>query len=53
LASGAARDDPGLDRVRAHLDDDLDTPGALAALDAEAAAGRPVVAGAALLGVTL
>jgi hypothetical protein len=35
------------------LDDDLDTPGALRALDAEAAAGRPVVAGAALLGVTL
>jgi hypothetical protein len=39
--------------VRAALDNDLDTPGALAALDAEAAAGRPVVRGATLLGVTL
>ena len=35
------------------LDDDLDTPGALAALDDEAEAGRPVVRGATLLGVTL
>jgi L-cysteine:1D-myo-inositol 2-amino-2-deoxy-alpha-D-glucopyranoside ligase len=52
-AGGPDPDDPGLDRVRSRLDDDLDTPGALAALDAEAAAGRPVVAGAALLGVTL
>jgi L-cysteine:1D-myo-inositol 2-amino-2-deoxy-alpha-D-glucopyranoside ligase len=43
----------GLDAVRAALDDDLDTPGALAALDEEAKAGRPVVAGAALLGVAL
>jgi L-cysteine:1D-myo-inositol 2-amino-2-deoxy-alpha-D-glucopyranoside ligase len=43
----------GLELVRTRLDDDLDTPGALAALDAEAGAGRPVVAGAALLGVTL
>ena len=43
----------GLDLVRAALDNDLDTPGALAALDAEAAAGRPVVRGATLLGVTL
>jgi L-cysteine:1D-myo-inositol 2-amino-2-deoxy-alpha-D-glucopyranoside ligase len=39
--------------VRARLDDDLDTPGALAALDREAAQGRSVVRGAALLGVTL
>ena len=35
------------------LDDDLDTPAALAALDEEAVAGRPVVRGAALLGITL
>ena len=35
------------------LDDDLDTPGALAALDDEARSGRPVVRGASLLGVTL
>ena len=46
-------DEDGLWRVRARLDDDLDTPGALAALDDEADAGRPVVQGAALLGVTL
>jgi L-cysteine:1D-myo-inositol 2-amino-2-deoxy-alpha-D-glucopyranoside ligase len=43
----------GLGRVRSHLDDDLDTPGALAALDDEADAGRPVDEGARLLGVTL
>ncbi len=43
----------GLQRVRAHLDDDLDTPGAMAALDDEADAGRPVDEGAGLLGVTL
>jgi L-cysteine:1D-myo-inositol 2-amino-2-deoxy-alpha-D-glucopyranoside ligase len=48
--------DPGgrdLDEVRAFLDEDLNTPGALAALDEEAANGRPVVRGAALLGITL
>jgi L-cysteine:1D-myo-inositol 2-amino-2-deoxy-alpha-D-glucopyranoside ligase len=45
--------EPGLALVRSHLDDDLDTPGALAALDAEAASGRPVVRGADLLGITL
>jgi len=39
--------------VRVHLDDDLDTPGALAALDALAAAGVSVREGAALLGVSL
>ena len=49
----ASEEEPGLELVRAALDDDLDTPGALAALDAEAAAGRPVVRGATLLGVTL
>jgi L-cysteine:1D-myo-inositol 2-amino-2-deoxy-alpha-D-glucopyranoside ligase len=43
----------GLRAVRDALDDDLDTPRALRALDGEATAGRPVVAGAALLGVTL
>jgi L-cysteine:1D-myo-inositol 2-amino-2-deoxy-alpha-D-glucopyranoside ligase len=48
--------DPGgrdLEEVRAFLDEDLDTPGALAALDEEAANSRPVVRGAALLGITL
>jgi L-cysteine:1D-myo-inositol 2-amino-2-deoxy-alpha-D-glucopyranoside ligase len=42
-----------LDAVRERLDDDLDTPGAVAALDAAAAAGEDVRAGAALLGVFL
>ncbi len=45
--------DAGLEAVRARIDDDLDTPGALRALDDEAAAGRSVVAGAALLGVSI
>ena len=43
----------GLSAVRAALDDDLDTPGALRALDEEATAGRAVVAGARLLGIDL
>lgn len=43
----------GLAAVRSCLDADLDAPAALAALDAEAAAGRPVGGGARLLGVTL
>jgi L-cysteine:1D-myo-inositol 2-amino-2-deoxy-alpha-D-glucopyranoside ligase len=43
----------GLAAVRAALDSDLDTPGALEALDGEAKAGRSVLAGAALLGVEL
>ena len=44
---------PALDEVRRHLDDDLDAPGALDALDAAATAGQAVVRGAALLGVEL
>ena len=36
---------PALDEVRAALDDDLDTPAAVAAIDAAAAAGEGVVAG--------
>lgn len=43
----------GLRAVRAALDADLDTVGALEALDDEARAGRTVRAGAALLGVEL
>ena len=43
----------GLELVRAALDNDLDTPRALAALDTEAAAGRAVSSGAALLGISL
>ena len=37
--------------MRACLDDDLDTPGAIAAIDEAAAAGVGVSAAAALLGV--
>ena len=43
----------GLAAVRAALDDDLDTPAALRALDDEATAGRSVADGARLLGITL
>ena len=55
LWSGAPAGDgsTGLATVRAALDDDLDTPGALRALDEEASAGRPVAGGARLLGVDL
>ncbi len=49
----AGEGDPALDEVRAKVDDDLDTPGALAAIDAHARAGRPVARAAALLGITL
>ena len=42
----------GLDQARAYLDDDLNTPGALSAIDEEVAAGRGVSEAAALLGVT-
>ncbi len=49
----AGRGDGALARVRARLDDDLDTPGALAAIDAAADAGEPVSDAAALLGVVL
>jgi L-cysteine:1D-myo-inositol 2-amino-2-deoxy-alpha-D-glucopyranoside ligase len=43
----------GLDAARAALDDDLDTPRAVALVDHEAAAGRGVADAAALLGVAL
>jgi len=42
-----------LDEVRAALDNDLDTPTAVAAIDAAAASGQQVTSAAALLGVTL
>ncbi len=45
--------DPATEAVRASLDAGLDAPGALDRLDELAAAGRPVAAGAALLGVDL
>ena len=44
---------PELDRFRIAMDDDLDTPGALAALARCAAEGRPVRAGPALPGAGL
>jgi L-cysteine:1D-myo-inositol 2-amino-2-deoxy-alpha-D-glucopyranoside ligase len=50
---GDEGDDPALDAVRRALDDDLDTPGALAALDDLASRGLPVDRGAQLLGITL
>jgi L-cysteine:1D-myo-inositol 2-amino-2-deoxy-alpha-D-glucopyranoside ligase len=52
-AAGAGDDGSLLADVRAALDDDLDTPAALALIDAAAAAGQPVGAAAALLGVDL
>jgi L-cysteine:1D-myo-inositol 2-amino-2-deoxy-alpha-D-glucopyranoside ligase len=51
VADGAQGD--VLRRVRERLDDDLDTPGAVAAIDAAAARGEATYAAAALLGVTL
>jgi L-cysteine:1D-myo-inositol 2-amino-2-deoxy-alpha-D-glucopyranoside ligase len=42
-----------LDEVRAALDDDLDTPGAIAAIDAAAEAGHGIGRSAALLGVLI
>ena len=52
-ARAGARRAAGLDEVRARLDDDLDTPGALAVLDEAAVGGRRGSPGAALLGVEL
>ena len=54
-AAGAGTDggDEVLDDVRAALDDDLDTPAALAAIDRAASAGKEVSKAAALLGVSL
>ena len=62
LPTGAARlatwreagdGDGALDQVRACLDNDLDTPGAVAAIDAAAARGEGVSAASLLLGVVL
>ena len=50
-AAGAG--ERGLEAVRARLDDDLDTPGAIEAIDEEAQLGRGVGAAASLLGVRL
>jgi len=45
------RGEGGLDAARAALDDDLDTPGAIAAIDEAVARGEGVSAAAALLGI--
>jgi L-cysteine:1D-myo-inositol 2-amino-2-deoxy-alpha-D-glucopyranoside ligase len=53
-APGAATDrDVVLDAVRDRLDDDLDTPGAIAIIDEAAAAGHRIDGAAELLGVRL
>ncbi|MCU1370429.1 MAG: mshC [Ilumatobacteraceae bacterium] len=49
----AGQGDGALEDVRSALDDDLDTPAAVAAIDRAAAAGLGVSAAAALLGVDL
>ncbi len=49
----AGRGAGALEIVRASLDDDLDSPGAIAAIDDEAAAGRGISEAASLLGVRL
>lgn len=51
-SSGGLGHDP-IDEVRAHLDNDLNVPAAVAVLDAASNANIDVTAGAALLGVTL
>lgn len=51
--SAAGEGDAALDEVRASLDDDLDTPAALAAVDLAVAEGRGVSAAASLLGIAL
>jgi L-cysteine:1D-myo-inositol 2-amino-2-deoxy-alpha-D-glucopyranoside ligase len=52
-AGGRAGDEEALEAVRAALDDDLDTPRALAAVDGAAGRGLDVTAAAELLGVDL
>ena len=49
----AGEGDGALAEVRTRLDDDLDTPGAVAAIDEAAAAGQGVSEAAALLGIPL
>jgi L-cysteine:1D-myo-inositol 2-amino-2-deoxy-alpha-D-glucopyranoside ligase len=55
LATGIPGEGPSpvLDAVRARLDDDLDTPGAVVAIDTAAERGEPVGDATALLGVFL
>jgi L-cysteine:1D-myo-inositol 2-amino-2-deoxy-alpha-D-glucopyranoside ligase len=53
LWCAAGPGDAALEEVRAALDDDLDSPAAVAAIDAAASAGHGVSEAAALLGVDL
>lgn len=53
LASAGGTEGDALAGVRERLDDDLDTPGALAIVDTAVGAGEDVTAAAALLGVHL
>jgi L-cysteine:1D-myo-inositol 2-amino-2-deoxy-alpha-D-glucopyranoside ligase len=52
-SGGGGDGSAGLAAARVALAEDLDTPGALRALDAEASAGRSVADGARLLGIEL
>jgi L-cysteine:1D-myo-inositol 2-amino-2-deoxy-alpha-D-glucopyranoside ligase len=52
-SAACSKGDGAIDDVRAALDDDLDTPRALAAIDAAAQSGHGVATAAALLGVIL
>jgi L-cysteine:1D-myo-inositol 2-amino-2-deoxy-alpha-D-glucopyranoside ligase len=52
-APGAVDSETALDEVRTRLDDDLDTPGAVAAIDAAVARDEGVTTAATLLGVFL
>jgi L-cysteine:1D-myo-inositol 2-amino-2-deoxy-alpha-D-glucopyranoside ligase len=52
-SAGAGAGDDVLHEVRAALDDDLDTPRAVQAIDHGAKAGQSVIAAAALLGIRL
>jgi L-cysteine:1D-myo-inositol 2-amino-2-deoxy-alpha-D-glucopyranoside ligase len=49
----AGEGDGALDEVRAHLDDDLDTTGAVAAVDAAVAGGHGASVAAGLLGIAV
>jgi L-cysteine:1D-myo-inositol 2-amino-2-deoxy-alpha-D-glucopyranoside ligase len=49
----AGHGDGGLEQARTCLDQDLDTPGAVAAIDSAAGAGEGVSSAAALLGISL
>jgi L-cysteine:1D-myo-inositol 2-amino-2-deoxy-alpha-D-glucopyranoside ligase len=53
LWRSAGAGDAGLEAARERLDDDLDTPGVVKALDAEARAGGGVSRAASLLGIVL